>query len=128
VVNGAENPWSNIYSQKLYEVQKYITESNNGVLDYMLITNTTFWNGLPADVRSELEKIIVEVTAKVNQLADELNEGDKQRIIAAKTSEIIQLTPEQRGMWVDAMKPVWKEFEGQIGADLIKSAEAANQQ
>jgi C4-dicarboxylate-binding protein DctP len=128
VVNGAENPWSNIYSQKIYEVQKYITESNNGVLDYMLITNTTFWNGLPADVRTELEKIIVEVTAEVNKLADELNEGDKQRIIAAKTSEIIQLTPAQRAMWVAAMKPVWKEFEGQIGADLIKAAEAANQQ
>ena len=128
VVNGAENPWSNIYSQKIYEVQKYITESNNGVLDYMLITNTTFWNGLPADVRSELDKIIVEVTAEVNKMAEELNQGDKQRIIEAKTTEIIQLTPEQRGMWVDAMKPVWKEFEDQIGADLIKSAEASNQQ
>jgi len=128
VVNGAENPWSNIYSQKIYEVQKYITESNNGVLDYMLITNTTFWNGLPADVRSELDKIIVEVTAEVNKMAEELNQSDKQRIIAAKTTEIIQLTPEQRGMWVDAMKPVWKEFEDQIGADLIKSAEASNQQ
>ena len=128
VVNGAENPWSNIYSQKLYEVQKYITESNNGVLDYMLITNTTFWNGLPADVRSELDKIIDEVTAEVNKLAEELNQGDKQRIIAAKTTEIIQLTPEQRAMWVAAMKPVWKEFEDQIGIDLIKSAEASNQQ
>jgi len=128
VVNGAENPWSNIYSQKLYEVQKYITESNNGVLDYMLITNTTFWNGLPADVRSELEKIIVEVTAEVNRLAEELNQGDKQRIIEAKTTEIIQLTPEQRAMWVAAMKPVWKEFEDQIGVDLIKRAEASNQQ
>jgi len=128
VVNGAENPWSNIYSQKIYEVQKYITESNNGVLDYMLITNTTFWNGLPADVRSELDKIIVEVTAEVNKMAEELNQSDKQRIIAAKTTEINQLTPEQRGMWVDAMKPVWKEFEDQIGADLIKSAEASNQQ
>ena len=128
VVNGAENPWSNIYSQKLYEVQKYITESNNGVLDYMLITNTTFWNGLPADVRSELDKIIVEVTAEVNKLAEELNQGDKQRIIEAKTTEIIQLTPEQRAMWVAAMKPVWKEFEDQIGVDLIKRAEASNQQ
>ena len=128
VVNGAENPWSNIYSQKIYEVQKYITESNNGVLDYMLITNTTFWNGLPADVRTELDKIIVEVTAEVNKLAEELNQGDKQRIVDAKTTEIIQLTPEQRKLWVDAMKPVWKEFEGQIGADLIKSAEASNQQ
>ena len=128
VVNGAENPWSNIYSQKMHEVQKFITESDHGVLDYMLITNTKFWDGLPADVRSELEKIVAEVTVEVNKQADALNQGDKQRIIDAKTSEIIQLTPEQRGMWRDAMKPVWKEFEGEIGADLIKAAEAANKQ
>ncbi|MCY1263418.1 C4-dicarboxylate-binding periplasmic protein DctP [compost metagenome] len=127
VVNGAENPWSNIYSQKMHEVQKYITESNHGVLDYMLITNTKFWNGLPADVRSELEKITVEVTDEVNKQAEALNQGDKQRIIEAKTSEIIELTPEQRNEWREAMKPVWKKFEAEIGPDLIKAAEAANQ-
>ena len=128
VVNGAENPWSNIYSQKMHEVQKFITESDHGVLDYMLITNTSFWNGLPAEVRSELGKINVEVAAEVNKQADALNQEAKQSIVDAKSSEIIQLTPEQRGKWRDAMKPVWKKFEGDIGADLIKAAEAANQQ
>ncbi|WP_271411652.1 C4-dicarboxylate TRAP substrate-binding protein DctP [Pseudomonas sp. Q1-7] len=127
VVNGAENPWSNIYSQKMHEVQKYITESNHGVLDYMLITNTKFWNGLPADVRTELEKITAEVTSEVNKQAEALNQADKQRIIEAKTSEIIELTPEQRNDWREAMKPVWKKFEGEIGPDLIKAAETANQ-
>ena len=127
VVNGAENPYSNIYSQKMHEVQKYITESNHGLLDYMLITNTKFWNGLPEDVRSELGKIVVEVTAEVNKQADALNQGDKQRILDAKTTEILTLTPEQRAEWREAMKPVWKKFEGEIGADLIKAAEAANQ-
>ena len=127
VVNGAENPYSNIYSQKMHEVQKYITESNHGLLDYMVITNTKFWNGLPADVRDELNKIIAEVTVEVNKQADALNEGDKQRILEAGTTEILTLTPEQRGQWRDAMQPVWKKFEGEIGADLIKAAEAANQ-
>ena len=126
VVNGAENPYSNIYSQKMHEVQKYITESNHGVLDYMVITNSKFWDGLPADVRDELGKIMGEVTVEVNRLAYELNEGDKQRILDAKTTEIIQLTAEQRAKWRDAMKPVWSKFEGEIGADLIKAAEAAN--
>ncbi|MNR16217.1 C4-dicarboxylate-binding periplasmic protein precursor [compost metagenome] len=93
----------------------------------MLITNTKFWNGLPADVRGELDKIIAEVTVEVNKQADALNQGDKQRILEAKTTEIINLTPEQRGMWRDAMKPVWAKFEGEIGADLIKAADAANQ-
>ncbi|HSX70057.1 MAG TPA: C4-dicarboxylate TRAP substrate-binding protein DctP, partial [Pseudomonas sp.] len=127
VVNGAENPYSNIYSQKMHEVQKHITESDHGLLDYMLITNTKFWNGLPEDVRTELGKIVVEVTAEVNKQADDLNQGDKQRILDAKTTEIITLTPEQRGEWREAMKPVWKKFEGEIGAELIKAAEAANQ-
>ncbi|MBX9407265.1 TRAP transporter substrate-binding protein [Pseudomonas baetica] len=126
VVNGAENPYSNIYSQKMNEVQKYITESNHGVLDYMLITNTKFWNGLPPDIRNELDKIIVEVTAQVNKEAEQLNQDAKQSIIAAKTTEIITLTPEQRDQWRVAMKPVWKKFEADIGPELITAAEAAN--
>ncbi|MGF6490212.1 TRAP transporter substrate-binding protein [Pseudomonas frederiksbergensis] len=127
VVNGAENPYSNIYSQKMHEVQKFITESDHGLLDYMLITNTKFWTGLPPDIKTELEKIIVEVTAQVNKDAEKLNQDAKQNILNAKTTEIITLTPEQRGKWREAMKPVWKKFEGDIGADMIKAAEAANQ-
>ncbi|TLX58971.1 C4-dicarboxylate ABC transporter [Stutzerimonas nosocomialis] len=126
VVNGAENPYSNIYSQKMHEVQKYITESNHGLLDYMVITNTKFWQGLPDDVRSELQNILSEVTVAVNEQADALNQADKQRILDAGTTEIITLTPEQREMWREAMKPVWKKFEGEIGVDLIQAAEAAN--
>ncbi|MCY1541180.1 C4-dicarboxylate-binding periplasmic protein DctP [compost metagenome] len=127
VVNGTENTWSNYQSQKVHEVQKYMTESDHGLIDYMLITNTTFWNGLPEDVRSELDKVIVEVTAEVNKQADALNQSAKQTIAAAGTTEIIELTPEQRAEWREAMKPVWKKFEGEIGADLIKAAEASNQ-
>ncbi|MGE8497203.1 MAG: C4-dicarboxylate TRAP substrate-binding protein DctP [Pseudomonas sp.] len=127
VVNGAENPYSNIYSQKMHEVQKFITESDHGVLDYMVITNTKFWTGLPDDVRTELEAILAEVTIEVNKQADALNQNDKKRILEAGTTEIITLTPEQRELWREAMRPVWKKFEGDIGADLIKAAEAANQ-
>ena len=107
-------------------VQKYITESNHGLLDYMVITNTKFWNGLPSDVRSELESILNEVTVEVNKQADDLNEEAKQAILDAGTTEILYLNPEERAQWRDAMKPVWKKFEGEIGADLIKAAEASN--
>ncbi len=127
VVNGTENTWSNYESQKVNEVQKYFTESNHGLVDYMVITNAKFWNGLPADIREELQRIMDEVTVEVNKQAEALNQGDKQRIVEAKTSEIIELTPEQRAEWRKAMQPVWKKFEGEIGADLIKAAEAANQ-
>ena len=106
-VDGQENTWSNIYTQKFNEVQKYITETNHGLLDYMVVTNSEFWNGLPDDVRTELEKIMDEVTPKVNQLAEELNQQDKQKIIQSGTSEIIELTPDQRAQWVKAMEPVW---------------------
>lgn len=128
VVNGAENPYSNICSQKMHEVQKYITESNHGLLDYMVITNTKFWTGLPDDVRTELRKIMDEVSVEVNKQAEALNQGDKQRILEAKTTEIITLSDEERAKWREAMKPVWKKFEGEIGAELIKAAEAANAQ
>lgn len=127
VVNGTENTWSNYESQKVHEVQKYITESDHGLIDYMLITNTKFWRGLPDDVRGELEGIVDEVTMEVNRQADELNLKAKRTIAESGKTEIIQLTPEQRGEWREAMKPVWKKFEGEIGADLIKAAEAANQ-
>lgn len=127
VVNAQDNPWSNIYSQKYYEVQKYMTESNHGIGNYLLITNTQFWNGLPAPVRTELEQIIEEVTAEVNRQAEALNEKAKQNIIDTGKSEILVLTEEQRNAWRDAVRPAWKKFEAQIGPDLIQAAEAANQ-
>ena len=128
VVNGAENPYSNIYSQKMHEVQKYITESNHGLLDYMVITNTKFWTGLPDDIRTTLNEIMKEVTEEVNKKAAALNERDKQSILDAGTTEILYLTSEQREQWREAMRPVWKKFEDDIGADRIKAAEEANKQ
>lgn len=127
VVNGAENPYSNIYSQKMHEVQKYITETNHGLLDYMVITNTGFWNGLPEDMRTVLAEIMVEVTEDVNRQANELNQRDKKSILAAGKTEILYLTPEQRQKWRDAMAPVWKKFETEIGAERIQAAIESNQ-
>ncbi|MCL7790661.1 TRAP transporter substrate-binding protein [Pasteurella multocida] len=126
VVNGAENPYSNIYSQKIHEVQKFITESNHGLLSYMVIVNTNFWNSIPEDIRAELSKILDEVSVEVIKKSHDLNLADKQKIIDSKASTIITLTPEQREKWRDAVRPVWKQFEGEIGADLIQAAEASN--
>ncbi len=123
VVNGAENPYSNIYSQKMHEIQKYITESNHGLLDYMVITNTKFWNDLPEDIRTTLAEVMDEVTIEINKKAAALNERDKQSILDAGTTEILYLSPEQREQWREAMRPVWKKFESEIGADRIQAAE-----
>ncbi|MFC3607206.1 TRAP transporter substrate-binding protein [Stutzerimonas tarimensis] len=126
VVNGTENTWSNYESQKVHEVQKYITESDHGVIDYMVIANAKFWSGLPSDIRQELDRIMVEVAVAVNEQAAALNREAKATIAAAGTTEIITLTPQQRAQWREAMQPVWKKFENDIGADLIKAAEASN--
>ena len=128
VVNGTENTWSNYYSQKVHEVQKYMTESDHGLIDYMVITNTKFWKGLPDDVRNELETIMAEVSVEVNKQADELNRTAKEDIAKAGTTEIIELTPQQRAEWREAMRPVWQKFEKEIGAELIQAAEKSNQQ
>ncbi len=125
-VDGQENTWSNIYSQKFYEVQKYITESNHGVLDYMLLTSTEFWDSLPDDIRTELDAIVTEVSSEVNRIAGDLNAGDRQKILDSGVSEIIKLTPEERKAWVAAMQPVWAKFQDGIGVDVIEAAKSSN--
>ena len=125
-VQGAENPWSNIYSQKLHEVQPFISETNHGVLDYMLVSNSRFWYGIPHQTRMELEAIIDEVTYVVNKQAEAANQADRQRIVDSGRSQVINLTAEQRQAWRDAMRPVWEQFQGQIGSDVIKAAQTVN--
>ncbi|HGH4362497.1 TPA: TRAP transporter substrate-binding protein [Pseudomonas aeruginosa] len=126
VVNGTENTWSNYESQKVNEVQKYFTESNHGLVDYMVITNAKFWNGLPADIREELQRIMDEVTVQVNLEAERLNRDARQRILASGASEIHTLSPQQRADWRQAMQSVWQKFRGNVGADLLQAAEASN--
>ncbi len=125
-VQGAENPWSNIYSQKMHTVQPYITETNHGVLDYMLVSNTRFWFGIPHQIRTELEGIIDEVTYEVNRAAEDANQADRTSILQAGTSEIITLTPEEREAWRAKMRPVWQQFGSVIGEDIINAAQTVN--
>lgn len=125
-IDGQENTWSNIYSKKFFEVQPYITESNHGVLDYMIVTSAEFWLSLDDDVRAELKKAMNEAIAYGNEIAAQKEGEDRQAIIDSKRSEVLTLTAEERKQWVEAMKPVWKKFEDEIGADLIEAAAASN--
>jgi C4-dicarboxylate-binding protein DctP len=126
VVDGQENTWSNIYTQKFYEVQDGITETNHGALDYLVVTSADFWNGLPDDQRDQLATIMAEVTAEANAKANAINDEAKQKMIDAGVV-VRELTPEQRQQWVDAMKPVWDEFREDIGEDVMNAAMASNQ-
>jgi C4-dicarboxylate-binding protein DctP len=126
VVDGQENTWSNIYSQKFFEVQKTIAETNHGVIDYMVVTNAKWWDGLPADVRKALQEAMDEATAHANKLANDLNNEDKKRIADAGKAKIQPLTKDDLAAWQKAMQPVWKKFEGDIGKDTIEAAMKSN--
>ncbi len=126
-IDGQENTWSNIYSKKFFEVQDYITESDHGVVDYMVVTSVEFWESLPDDVRTVLEQCIAEATDFTNQVALEQAIADRAKIGESGQSEILLLSAAERQRWVAAMKPVWAEFEDDIGAELIAAAMAANQ-
>jgi len=126
VVDGQENTWSNIYTKKFFEVQDGVTETNHGIIDYLVVTSTDFWDGLPEAERKELAQIIAEVTAERNALSTQINNENREKIMAAG-GVVRQLTPEQRAKWVAAMRPVWDAFADQIGDDNIKAAEASNE-
>jgi len=126
VVDGQENTWSNIFSQKFFEVQKTIAVTNHGLVEYMVITNGPWWDKLPADIRDGLSKAMAEATAHANKLAGELNERDMKRIADAGKAKIQALSKDDVAAWRKAMHPVWKKFEGDIGADLIQAASKSN--
>lgn len=126
VVDGQENTWSNIYSQKFYEVQKSIAETNHGVIDYMVITNAKWWDGLPPDVRKGLQEAMDEASEYGNKLSFDINERDKKLIQEAGKAKIQALSKDDLAKWKKAMAPVWKKFEPEIGKDLIQAAQNAN--
>lgn len=124
-VDGQENTWSNIYGKKFFEVQDGVTESNHGIIDYLVVTSTEFWEGLEPEMREQLSTILSEVTQTRNAESTKVNEENK-KLIQEAGGTVRQLTDEQRQKWVEAMKPVWAKFESDIGEDLMKAADEAN--
>jgi len=125
VVDGQENTWSNIWGQKFFEVQDGTTQTDHGIIDYLVVTSVDFWEGLPDDVRDQLATILKDVTETRNAESTRVNLEAKDAII--KAGGVVRiLTPEQREAWVEAMKPVWKQFEADVGADNIAAAQAIN--
>ena len=121
VVDGQENTWSNIYTKKFFEVQDSTTVTSHQLLAYLFMTSKQFLDSLDANTRSTLIKIADEVTVAANKSVKDAEEVNRQNILKAG-GKINVLTADQRKQWVDAMKPVWKQFENEIGADLIAAA------
>ena len=119
VVDGQENTWSNIYTQKMHEVQKYITETNHGYIGYVVIVNKKFWDDLPADIREQLSKAMKEATDFNNAQSQKENDDALAEIKKGGKSEIIKLTPEQDEAMRKAMEPVYKDAASRVGQPLI---------
>ena len=119
VVDGCENTPSNYLTQKFHEVQKDITVSNHAHLQYAVIVNTKFWNGLTADIRKELDKAMDEATAYTNSIARKENEDALAAIKASGKTTLHYLTDDQRKAWQTAMRPTYGWAKGRVGQEVL---------
>jgi C4-dicarboxylate-binding protein DctP len=120
VVDGSENTPSNMFTQKHHEVQKFATLSRHGYIGYAVITNKKFWDGLPADVRAQLEKAMAEATAYANEIAQKENDDALAEMKKSGRITFVELTPEQRAAWRKALEVVYTEMAPRVGKDTIE--------
>ncbi|AUH64013.1 DctP family TRAP transporter solute-binding subunit [Paracoccus zhejiangensis] len=126
VVDGQENAWSNIYGQKFYEVQDGTTETNHGVLDYLVVASVDWLDSLDPAVKDQMLTILNEVTVERNGAVNDVDMAARQSILDAG-GKIVELDDAQRQAWVDAMKPVWSQFAEGVGQENIDAAQAINE-
>nr|WP_245443076.1 TRAP transporter substrate-binding protein [Methylobacterium terrae] len=120
VVDGSENTPSNMFTQKHHEVQKYITLSDHGYIGYAVITNKKFWDGLPPEVRTELDKAMKEATVYANQVADKDNADALDEMKKSGKTTFIELTPDEKAAWKAALEPVTADMAKRVGKDVIE--------
>lgn len=124
-VDAQENTWSNIYASKFHEVQAYATETNHGYIGYLVAVNPDAWRKLPADVRGALEKALADATQFVNSTARDINQEARAAALASGRMQLVELDAAARAEWRAAMRPVWDQFAGGIGSELLEAAGAA---
>ena len=121
VVDGTENPPSNFYTQKMQEVQKFMTLSDHGYLGYAVIVNKKFWDALPTDIRATLEAAMKDATKYANDIAKNENDEAIEAVRKSGKTQILTLTADEKAAWKKALKPVHKENEGRIGKDIVET-------
>jgi C4-dicarboxylate-binding protein DctP len=119
VCDGTENPPSNLYTQKMHEVQKYVTLSDHGYIGYAVVVNKKFWEGLPADIRTTLEGAMNDATKYANDIAQKENDDALEAVKKSGKSQIITLTAPEKQAWKKAMIGVHKEQAGRIGKETL---------
>ncbi|MDD4882269.1 MAG: TRAP transporter substrate-binding protein [Gallionellaceae bacterium] len=121
VVDGTENPPSNLYTQKMHEVQKYVRVSNHGYLGYAVITNKKFWDSLPADIRTQLEHAMAEATDFANRIARQKNEDDLESVRKSGKSQVFVPSPQEKAAMKRALVKVHEKMDDRVGLDLVKA-------
>jgi C4-dicarboxylate-binding protein DctP len=121
VVDGTENPISNLYTQKMHEVQKHLTITDHGYLGYAVIVNKKFWDGLPADIRSQLELAMEKSTRYANQIAKVKNDEDLDSVKKSGKTTVYVPTKEEKAAFRTALLPVHQKMEGRIGKELLQA-------
>ncbi len=127
VVDGTENPISNLYTQKMHEVQKHLSLTNHGYLGYAVIVNKKFWDGLPADVKGQLETAMKDATVFANKIAQEENNSALEGVKKSGKTTVYTPTKEERLALKRAMVPVHQKMEGRIGKDVIQQVYKATE-
>jgi C4-dicarboxylate-binding protein DctP len=127
VVDGQENTPSNMYTQKMHEVQKYTTLSDHGYIGYVVVANKKFWDGLPGDVRTQLEKAMAEATAYGNGISESENADALAEMKKSGKTEFIELTAAQKAAWKKALTPVYEDAAARVGKPLLEEFEKAVQ-
>lgn len=125
LVDGTENPPSNLYSKKMHEVQKYVAVTNHGYLGYAVIVNLKFWNSLPADLRATLERSIADATRKNDDEAEKLNAQALTKVKESKNTKVTTLSSAEIEVWRKALEPVHRRMESRINKELISSIRKA---
>ena len=125
VVDGCENTPSNVYTQKLFEVQKHVTVSYHGHIAYAVVVNKKFWDDLPAEIRTILEGSMRDATTYTNAIADTENRDALEKIKASGKSTVYALTSAELGEWKKAMVVVHKEMEDRVGKETIAAVQKA---
>jgi C4-dicarboxylate-binding protein DctP len=119
VVDGAENPPLNFYSQKVYEVQKHLTLTNHGYMGFAVIVNKKFWEGLPPDVRKKLDTALADATRFNNSNSQRESADAMEAIRKTGMTTIYKPTSQEMDQWRQVLLPVHKKMEDRIGKGLL---------
>lgn len=125
LIDGGENTYSNIFSQKMHTVQTDITESDHGYIGYVLVINRQFFEDLPPELQQAVRDAAAESSDFNRTASIESNNQAKAEIEAAATSTLYKLTPAERQAFKDSVVPrVWDEYRNVIGGEIIDELKA----